>query len=470
MKKQQTVWVVSNINEKKLLPLKMDRVSQVTELPEQPPFAVILSKNEGEDWISLISQLRQKPGYLLTPVFHHGDIDPQLSSLFDGRADEDLYARANLIHERLLLADSNFQDGSDEAKLMTYLYSRPDLLLHGYINSHTSFVFEFPLVTALLAKEKSFDGWYFLQELVARGVLANETLRGEIQSCSKCHSGLLNIKVNCPKCKSIDIKSQKFIHCFSCGKIGPIPELLRQERLVCAQCNTRLQELGVDYEMPKEDRLCNSCGHCFFEPEIIVTCLVCHQNSLAHELIPRRLYDYSLTRLGDNLVRGVKKSIYRQFKRYFKVIDYDLFITIFDWHTKLAVRYSSIYFSVLSLKLINEGELITRNGDGNVEQMMSQLFISLRQVFRDSDLVSRHEDAMYFLLPMTNKEGCFLVMKRVIDVIQQLSEQDIGAGLRVGIGHMTSEEIIRGAIHSELLVSELSSRMVESNICFIEPK
>jgi|GEM_PF-2557136 len=468
---QHTVWVVSNINEKNLLPLKMDMVAQVGELPECPPCAVILSKNEEQDWITLLRDARSKPGYQFVPVFYHGDVEANFQHLFDGPADEALIDKATAIHERLAMVDKAWASLNDEeANLLTWLYSRPNFRLSGYFNYHSQFALEFPLLTVLFGKKTDFDAWQFLQVMVMRGLLEQGDVLDEIQTCATCNSGLLNFKKSCPNCRSIDIKSQKLVHCFACGKISPVPELLRQGRLVCSDCNIRLVELGVDYEKTKEDKLCNACGHFFSEPEIGVVCMVCQNNCQACNMGSRRLYEYCLTRHADHLVRGVKKSIFRNFKQYFKVTDYDTFISTVAWQTKLAERYSSIYFSVLTLRIENESDLIAAQGAVNAERLLGQLFITLRQIFRESDLASRQHENMYFLLPMADQDGCLTVVERIIKAVQQLAEEEIGKGLRVGISRISSGEIIKNSLQGDLILTELITRMVDCNIALLESK
>lgn len=471
MKQQQTVWVVSNINQEKLQPLLVDEVSKIKDLPEKPPFAIILSKGEGQDWINLLTDLRARKEYRFTPVFFHGDVDQNIRHLFDGPADDTVMAKATLIYDRMNSFGANIAESDDkESIIMAYLYSRSDLRLKGYISYHSPFIFEYPLLSILFPLEKEFDGWRFLQDLVMRDLLAQDALIDEIQTCSSCESGLLNLKNSCPNCHSIDIKPQKFVHCFSCGKIGPVPEFLREERLICSRCKTKLHELGVDYEKPKEDKLCNSCGHFFAESEMELVCLVCKRSSSISSLSSRRLYDYTLTRRGEYLVRGIERSIYRNFSHFFKVIDYNEFMSIANWQTKLAGRYSSIYFSIMTLQVTNANELIEAQGEINSERLMGQFFISLRQVFRESDVSSRLDGTMYFLLPMANQDGCLVIINRITQAVHQLAQEDIGKDLTVGVSYMTSAEILQSELQGDLVIAELHARMVESNMCLIGPK
>lgn len=468
---EQTVWVVSNINEEKLSPLLIDQVNNLSALPTDPPYAIILSKSEGQNWIDLLIDLRRKKEYRYTPVFYHGDVEDNLRHLFDGPADDSVMAKATLIYERINNFGSDIADTENkDLALLAYLYSRGEMSLKGYKGHSSPYIFEYPLLTILFSHEADFDGWRFLQDLVMRDLLVQDALIDEIQTCSSCEAGLLNLRSSCPNCHSIDIKPQKFVHCYSCGKIGPVPEFLREERLICSRCKTKLHELGVDYEKPKEDKLCNSCGHFFAESDVEMVCLVCQRVSSASNLSSRRLYDYVLTRRGEYLVRGIEKSIYHKFSHFFKVIDHNTFMLIANWQAKLAARYSTIYFSVMTLQITNANELIEEHGEVNSERLMGEFFTSLRQVFRESDLASRLEGTMYFLLPLANQDGCMIIVERIKQAVQILGEQSIGKGLSVGVSYLTSAEIIQGELQGDMVIAELHTRMLESNICFLSPK
>lgn len=467
---EKKVWVVSNINEENLEPLSVGEVSRVDKLPETAPFAIILSKAEDQDWITLLASIRAKKDYRYTPIFYHGDVPPFLHHLFDGPADENVDKKSSVIYERMVGFGENVAQSDDkELMLLSYLYSREGIQMSGYLGL-SPHIYEFPLLQVLFQNDPIEDGWQFLKDLVTRELLAQEGLLDEIQTCSACDSGLLNFKMSCPNCHSIDIKPQKFVHCFSCGKIAPIPEFLREERLICTRCKTKLSKLGVDYEKPKEDKLCNNCGHFFSEAEMELICLSCHKISPLQNMLARKLHYYTLTRRGEYLVRGIEKSIYKNFSHFFKVIDFDEFISITEWQIRLAERYSPVSFSVLTLQIINATEIVEEHGELNSERLIGQFFTCLRQIFRESDLSSRLDGTMYFLLPMTNQDGCLVVINRTTETVLQLASENIGVGLAVGISYMTSSEIIQEKLEGTLVPAELKTRMLESNLHVIKPK
>lgn len=436
--------------------------------PSHSPFAIVLSKGEDQSWITLLTQLRRQKAYRYTPVFYHGDVELKLRHLFDGPAEENMSEIASNIYQRIDAINGAMKESDDcESTLLSYLYSRLGVCLKGYIVDHSPYVYEYPLLNILFNKKQDFDQWLFLQDLVVRDLLAENMLIDEIQTCSSCDSGFLNLKNSCPSCYSIDIKPQKFVHCFSCGNIGPIPEFLRQERLICSQCHIKLHELGVDYEKPTEDKLCNSCGHFFSDSQMEIICLSCHKTSSPQELSSRRLYDYTLTKGAEYLVRGIEKSIYRNFNHFFKVIDYSTFMSIVSWQIRLAERYSPIYFSVITLNISNENELIDKKQEVNSERIMGQLFNHLRQVFRDSDLSSRLDGTMLFLLPMADEDGCLIILERIRETIKLLSKEEEGKNLTLCVTYMTSIEINNLGLRGASMLTELHAKLLESNACYI---
>ncbi|STX28070.1 GGDEF domain [Legionella beliardensis] len=466
---QQTVWVINNINAKKLFPLEIGEASSVIDLPTEAPYALILAKSPNQHWIELLRDIRKKKEYRFTPVFYHGDVPPRLRHIFDGPADSDTLEKcAKQIYDQLnTITKASLETEDKESILLTYLYSRSESCVQGYKTSASKYIYEYPLLNILFDQGSEIDNWPFLEDLTLRDLLYHKDLIDEIKTCPACNSGLLNLKNSCPNCHSIDIKPQRFIHCFACGNIAQVPEFLRQERLICTRCHTKLEELGVDYEKPLEDKICNTCNHFFAEPTVELVCLVCLRASGASEFTLRRLYDYRLTRRGEYVARGIEKNIYTNFSHYFKVIDYSVFLSILGWQTKLAERYSSIYFSVMILEITNDVRLIELQGEKNSERLMGHLFTNLRQVFRESDLAARMDGTMFFLLPLANQDGCMIIIDRIKQAIEQLISTEIGKGLSMSIGYMTSAEIINSSLEDELVMAELKTRMLESNLCII---
>ncbi len=132
-----------------------------------------------------------------------------------------------------------------------------------------------------------------------RGVLEAEHLISRIRVCSNCNSGHLNYVEVCPECSSIDIDSQSSLHCFTCGHVGDQQSFQRRGKLECPKCLTQLRHIGVDYDRPLENHVCNSCTSLFVEAATISQCLSCDEKIKVEELVIRKLYQLKLGEVGE---------------------------------------------------------------------------------------------------------------------------------------------------------------------------
>ena len=76
----------------------------------------------------------------------------------------------------------------------------------------------------------------------------------------------------------------------------------------------------------------------------------------------------------------------------------------------------------------------------------------------------------FFLLPLANQDGCMIIIDRIKQAVEQLISTEIGKGLSMSIGYMTSAEIINSSLDDELVMAELKTRMLESNLCIVGNK
>ncbi|MGQ3887506.1 hypothetical protein ACQUW5_00565 [Legionella sp. CNM-1927-20] len=461
---QQTVWIIKNTQIKRLFPLGVDEAISIMNLPDKPPFALVLSKNSQQNWIDLLKEIRSRASYRFTPVYYHDDVPPHLRHLFAGPADDNLINSANKIYERIHnISPLTFQSPNRESILLAYLYSRPHCPVKGYKSDKSPFVYDYPLLNILFKDNLEVDNWKFLESLVTRNLLAHSDVIDEIETCPACDSGLLNLRKSCPNCRSTNFKPQQFVHCFACGQIAPVPEFLRQERLICSNCHIKLEAPGVDYEKPIENKLCNACGHFFAEPILELVCLSCHRTSASSEFIRKPLYDYHLTRQGEYVVLGIENSFYASFGQYFKMTDYPVFLSILNWYTKLSERYGLLHFSVMMLQIdVNNREEVKKEQSS---EFIGKIFTNLRQVIRESDLASRLDESMLFLLPFTKEEGCMIVLNRLQHAGQELVNANENLGLTIKVSYMASNEILSSALQGEFIMAELKIRMQENNLC-----
>lgn len=392
----ETLWIIGSQKEHFDLPVSVNWALSEKDLPQEGCFAIALVLNDYKKSLKLIAKLRQQKAYCLTPIFYIGKIDEPNADIFDGSLEKTSLTIAKEINQRIQLLPSEQLLENEELLLLSYLFTRPNTIIHCHLTSHSAKGINFPLLHTLIHNSNSFDEWSFLQNLVSRDLLEQEKLIDEIHTCPHCYSGLLNYKNSCPNCHSIDIKTQQFIHCFSCGNISPFSEFLRQERLICSRCSANLRHIGIDYDKPLEDKLCNQCGFYFLDAEVNIICMSCSRITAPENLVSRKLHNYKLTKRGEFLARGIEKKLQTQISDFFEFIDFDIFLTVIKWQTKLAIRYKTFHFSILALKIINEDDILNEFGIFHAEKLLIEFYDRLRQVFRDSDLASRGEGFVLF--------------------------------------------------------------------------
>ncbi|WP_367606280.1 hypothetical protein [Legionella sp. W05-934-2] len=428
--------------------------------------AIIVSQPKDNNWLEPLQSIRAQTAFQLIPVFYLGDIELDWQeSLYDGPADESMYRMIEQIYERIDRLHYSYSGSlSAECLLLSYLFTRPNKRIHGLIEHITPQIFYYPLVEMLLSKEKIVDIWQFLQDLVVRDLLVTGQLIDEIQTCSSCNSGFLNIKHCCPSCQSIDIKDQQFVHCYLCGNIAPVPEFLREERLICTRCHARLINIGIDYDKPKQDKMCHACGHFFSQSELILTCLVCHRSAHANDLMTRHLYDYMITTRGQQVVCGLDRDLYRSFEQQFRVVDYQSFMSMVSWFSKLCQRYETIYFALLQIKLLNDFDLMDSESFTKHDKSMGLLFTHLREVIRKSDLSARDDNNFFFLLPMADEQGLENTIKRVKKFISKNEVNHQKGTLNFTLSSFTSKEILSNMLDADMIIAEIQAKMAQNTI------
>jgi|SRR5690554_15525 len=138
-----------------------------------------------------------------------------------------------------------------------------------------------------------------LQEAYNRGCLSRDYVDTSYL-CHSCHSGFLNYREICPKCKGHNLKARFLIHHFRCAYVGIETDFAYNDKLICPKCSSELRNLGVDYDKPGKIYLCQNkkCNHDFQEPPIGVNCIDCKTEQSPYELFVKKIYEYEITTKG----------------------------------------------------------------------------------------------------------------------------------------------------------------------------
>ncbi|STX52830.1 Uncharacterised protein [Legionella busanensis] len=435
---------------------ELTTVYSVQALPTRGCFSVILDLTS--NWQDKLIALRKLSYYQLTPLFYLGEFitSPELMPLFDGPFDNNSILIANDINERiqrLYFNENNQFIGQYEWFILSYLFTRPKLRLLPQLNHQVTQAFTYPVLD-LFGQPQKEDTWEYLQDLVTSGFLKQGAAHSEIQACPSCHAGLLNFTSNCPNCHSVDIQEQQFIHCFTCGHIGPISEFMLREQLRCSRCHTKLRHIGIDYDKPLEDKLCLNCKHSFFEYEVNVTCLVCKKQSMPQDLLTRKLYEYNLDRYGINIITGVRQNLFKELPQIFKFLEFNAFMAIVKWNIKMAKRFNNLSFSLLAINILNTDDLMLELGLLKMEKLLREFFEGLRTVFREIDLCTKNENQLIFFLPMTDEHASSFIIKKIRDFTEKNWRRQ-EAKIDISLSYVSSHEIIKLNLNENSLLAEL---------------
>ncbi len=458
MAKQTKGYAITKLPLHKPLDELVNIIASVEELPSKNcPFIVINFEELAAK--NILYQLRDSESYQLSPVFYLGTPPVHHEQIMDGEFTENSLDKALIINDRLQLI-KEVQKGKItdfERAIVSYMFVREQFILKGFLDYHSVTGFQFPLLDSLGFREEAQHYWYMLQSMESRKLIKHETLVDEIQSCPHCKSGLLNFKNCCPNCKSVHIATQSFIHCFSCGNVGPLSEFLRQEELICNRCHVKLRHIGIDYDKPMEDKICQDCHHFFFEATVNAVCMVCAQLSDPQDLQSKRLYEYRLARRGESFAKGIDQHLIVELSQFLKLIDLSIFMMIVKWQTILAKRYDFLSFSLLAFRVENEEEMISSLGSLKTEKLLQEFFARVRNLLRNSDLVSRDNKTILFFLPMTPLEGCNIIYERIYEFTTEQTDSEMP--IKIAGGVLTSYEIFVENITADIMLTELNNRI-----------
>lgn len=362
-----------------------------------------------------------KPLFLPTSL---GEEDDLLADCVVSSLDEAL-GRAREINARLAEVNGEALRESKDFRLLAYLFARPDGALRPHRYPFTPQVYGYPLAD-LLAGENG-DTLFWLQTLKERGLLTRASLVDRIRLCPQCACSHLNYIDVCTNCGSIDIVRREFIHCFTCGRVGPSEDFVQENHLRCPFCSTRLRHLGSDYDHPLESYSCNACGHRFIEADVVAQCFCCRTRSRPDELTVKTINSYRISESGKTSARvGSLEDVYALLDSLNYVVP-AYFTQLVDWLILLNQRYADEGFTLLALRFADLAPLSERIGRQRTVQLVDGLAGRLRQLIRSTDVSTRTAlGTLWLLLPRTDAAGAQVLTGRIGE-LRKLAAEGSGA-------------------------------------------
>ncbi len=406
--------------------------------------------------LELVRRLRAATAEGLKPIYLAAPLGALVEQLCDGvlatvhAAWDQARPAARLLSE---LDPAGLSAGGNDAyRLLGFLYARPDFVLAPSGSWQSEKIYAYPAAEALL--EKADDT---IATLAQRKLLAPAQLVDRLRHCPKCDGAHLNFIDICPNCAGIDIAQKPFLHCFTCGHVGPEARFFSQEKLVCPQCATALRHIGADYDRPLENFQCNGCGHVFVDPQVTARCLHCGQTSAPDTLIARPVHAYRLTDHGRQSARAGDVEDVFSLLDSLNNVSRAYFESILDWLLSLCRRHKDEQFSLVAVRIANIVELTDRIGRYQVRALMDEFVRRVRELIRTTDLTTRtSQHTLWLLLPKTHAAGQQTVRERILGL-----RADDQAGLRlVTAGFHAPSQMIAGE-KARLLLARLEGEIGE---------
>jgi hypothetical protein len=142
-----------------------------------------------------------------------------------------------------------------------------------------------------------------LDYLVRRDYL-EERFFERVSLCPTCGSHHLNIRETCTSCGSANIRSERLLHHYRCGFVGPESAFRGHDGdRVCPKCDVPLEHVGTDHDPIGRSTICGACGASIHEPAATASCIACGATTDAGSLASIDLGSYHLTGLGTAAIR-----------------------------------------------------------------------------------------------------------------------------------------------------------------------
>ena len=268
------------------------------------PDVVLIAKIEGfEEAVNLRenSDVFHCPFIDLTD--HFSDIADGSLSGFDFGKVKDIANTIRQFSERRRMLVPSFQTPSHpEGRLLTYLFQSGQTL--------------HPVRFADSGSCIRYGGFFSIGEIA--GIAERLERRGLLEKaffdrfhiCSQCDSSRVNVREECPSCRSPHLREEPILHHFRCAYQAPQSEFTKGRDLVCPKCSQHLLHYGSDYDKPGQVFVCADCGHVCSDVVVGFVCLDCGTRTDSDSMPTRDIYSYRLTETARHLMtRGDRRAL-----------------------------------------------------------------------------------------------------------------------------------------------------------------
>jgi hypothetical protein len=378
------------------------------------PDCFIVESNSSAQGTAILRSLRSNPSTSVIPVFLGRSLDQYVDAMSDGvvsSMNEASQKGAAINRLAMELEAQAFQNA--DYRLLGYLYSRPGTILTPVKKWSDPRVYVFPLAESIA--DYGANIWAWLQGLQERGFIEPSSLIDRLRHCPYCSSAHLAFVDNCPECNSVDIAQKPVLSCFNCGHSAPSEEFRMTGELTCPKCNSKLRQIGKDYDRTIGNFACNRCDSVFLEPHVVANCMSCEKKIEPDNLLIWPIYSFRITDRGYMAAKtGTTQDIFTILDSI-NYVKPDQFMFLLDWLLALQRRYPSDIFGVIGVRARNTAQLAQTVGLHKVGAMIDEFAATQCKSIRVTDLTTRTgRHTIWMILPKTDKRGCKILEERLI--------------------------------------------------------
>ena len=266
-----------------------------------------------------------------------------------------------------------------------------------------------------------------------------------ITRCPACASQHLNLREVCPQCSSAQLSSEALLHHFRCVYVGPSHHFSGKAKdgRVCPKCAGRLENLGVDHDIPGQSLKCGPCQASFQQPPVSGICLSCGLETPSDRLVSEDIYSFCLAPLGREALRQgrlISQRKERVVEEGLPVLRSEVLQNFLFEEHKRATRYGTPFTALIfDIRYLDEAKL-------NLERER-EIVGTLRAMLRNVDLLGRHRSGMLIAsLPMTPREMANEVLQRLVAHFEQLTGVQVNAQVLLFDAQVPFEQTIQAAV------------------------
>jgi hypothetical protein len=171
------------------------------------------------------------------------------------------------------------------------------LMAHAYVSGRSVTAIRYPQIKDAIC----YPGFWApeatvpaAEKLVRRGYM-KKTFFDRLHECRTCASRRMNVREECPSCRSAELTQEELIHHYHCATLLPESEFRQGTTLVCPKCRQLLRNYGKDYDKPGQVMICGACAKSTSEPEVGFVCMDCSTKCAGDEAHLVDVHSYALT-------------------------------------------------------------------------------------------------------------------------------------------------------------------------------